>query len=143
MKTALDSNILSSLWSAEKFAEQIRQKLVEARARGSVVLCAPVYVELSAHPLVTPGVVDRLLKEADITIEFVLDEPMWRMAAKCSAADANRTSSGGSPKRLLADFLIAAHALLNADRLFTLDASRYQQDFPELRLLWSAPWRTS
>lgn len=137
MKTALDSNVLSSLWSAEKSAEQIRQKLVEARARGSVVLCAPVYVELSAHPLVTPGVVDRLLKEADITIEFVLDEPMWRMAAKRSAAYANRrrTSSGESRKRLLADFLIAAHALLNADRLFTLDASRYQQDFPELKLL--------
>lgn len=137
MKTALDSNILSSLWSAEKSAEHIRQKLIDARARGSIVLCAPVYVELSAHPLVTPGVVDRLVKEADITIEFVLDESVWRKAAERFAAYAQRrrTSAGGLPKRLLADFLIAAHALLNADHLFTLDASRYQQDFPELRLL--------
>ena len=137
MKTALDSNILSSLWSAEKSAEHITQKLVEARARGGIVLCAPVYVELTAHPLVTPGMVDRLLKEADIAIEFVLDEAVWRMAAERFAAYAHRrrTSAGGVPKRLLPDFLIAAHALLNADRLFTLDASRYQQDFPELRLL--------
>jgi predicted nucleic acid-binding protein len=35
---------------------------------------------------------------------------------------------------LLPDFLIAAHALLRADRLMTLDPARYQQDFPELRL---------
>ena len=137
MKTALDSNILSSLWSAEKSAEHITQKLVEARARGGIVLCAPVYVELTAHPLVTPGMVDRLLKEADIAIEFVLDEAVWRMAAERFAAYAHRrrTSAGGVPKRLLPDFLIAAHALLNADRLFTLDASRYQQDFPEPKLL--------
>ncbi|HEV2397737.1 MAG TPA: type II toxin-antitoxin system VapC family toxin [Candidatus Sulfotelmatobacter sp.] len=137
MKTALDSNILSSLWSAEKSAEQIRQNLVDARARGSIVLCAPVYVELAAHPLVTPGMVDRLLKEADITIEFVLDESVWRKAAERFAAYAHRrrTSTGGLPKRLLPDFLIAAHALMNADRLFTLDASRYQQDFPELALV--------
>ncbi len=137
MRTALDSNILSSLWSAERSAESIRQKLVDARARGSIVLCAPVYVELAAHPLVTPGVVDRLLKEADITIEFVLDEPVWRKAAERFADYAQRrqTSAGGLSKRLLADFLIAAHALLSADRLFTLDASRYQQDFPDLRLL--------
>lgn len=137
MKTALDSNILSSLWSAEPSAEHIRQKLVDARARGSIVLCAPVYVELSAHPLVSANMVDRLLKQADITVEFVLDEPVWRMAAERFAAYARRirTSAGGLPKRLLPDFLIAAHASLNADRLFTLDASRYQQDFPELRLL--------
>lgn len=137
MKTALDSNILSSLWSAEKSAEHIRQNLVDARARGSIVVCAPVYVELAAHPLVTPGMVDRLLKEADITIEFVLDESVWRKAAERFAAYAHRrrTSAGGLPKRLLPDFLIAAHALMNADRLFTLDASRYQQDFPELALV--------
>jgi len=137
MKTALDSNILSSLWSAEQSAEHIRQNLVIARARGSIVVCAPVYVELAAHPLVTPGMIDRLLREADITIEFALDEDVWRKAAERFAAYARRrrTSAGGLPKRLLPDFLIAAHALLNADRLFTLDASRYQQDFPELSLL--------
>src|SRR5438046_5990875 len=44
-------------------------------------------------------------------------------------------SRAGSPKRLLVDFIVAAHALLRADRLMTLDASRYRQDFPKLRLL--------
>jgi predicted nucleic acid-binding protein len=36
---------------------------------------------------------------------------------------------------LLADFLIGAHALVQADQLLTLDSTRYSQDFPEVRLL--------
>ena len=40
-----------------------------------------------------------------------------------------------TPKRLLADFVIGAHALYSADRLLTLDEGRYRRDFPELKLL--------
>jgi predicted nucleic acid-binding protein len=70
-------------------------------------------------------------------VDFLLEEPVWRKAAERFAAYAQRrrSSGGGSAKRVLADFLIAAHALLNADQFFTLEASRYRQDFPELRLL--------
>src|SRR5437773_7009395 len=46
-----------------------------------------------------------------------------------------RQSRAGSPKWLLVDFIVAAHALHRADRLMTLDANRYRQDFPKLRLL--------
>ena len=137
MKTALDSNILSSLWSAEPSAPQVKQQLISGRAQGSIVVCAPVYTELAAHPLLSPGLLDRLLAEAGITVEFVLDEPVWRKAAErfASYAKRRRRSGGAAPKRFLADFLIAAHALLRADRLFTLDPERYRQDFPELRLV--------
>ena len=137
MTTAVDSNILSALWSAEPSAPRVKRQLIEARAQGSIVLCGPVYVELAAHPLVSLGRVDRLLEEADILVEFDLAEPIWRKAAERFAAyaDRRRRSGGTSPKRLLADFLIAAHALVCADRLLTLDATRYQQDFPELRLV--------
>jgi predicted nucleic acid-binding protein len=136
MKTALDSNILSSLWSAEPSAPRVRQQLIDARAQGSIVVCAPVYVELGAHPLLSPGTVDRLLAEAGVAVEFDLEERVWRMAAQGFAAYAQRRrrSGGQPPKRLLADFVIAAHALLCADRLLTLDSSRYQQDFPNLQL---------
>jgi predicted nucleic acid-binding protein len=137
MKTALDSNILSSLWSGEPSAPRIRQQLIEARAQGSIVVCAPVYAELAAHPLASLGLVDRLLAQAEIVVEFVLDEAVWRTAAKGFAAYAKRrrASGGDMPKRLLIDFVIAAHASLRADRLITLDASRYKLDFPKLRLV--------
>ena len=136
MKTALDSNILSALWSSEPSAAHLKIQLQHARAQGAVVICAPVYAELLAHPRVTRAFVDQFLADTGITIEFILEEIVWRKAAEafCAYAHRRRDSGGSSPKRFLADFLIAAHALLQADRLLTLDASRYQMDFPELRL---------
>lgn len=137
MKTALDSNILSAFWSNEPSAARIERELKNSRAQGSLVVCAPVYVELAAHPLVAPGFVDKFLAGTGIAVEFILDETVWRMAAEgfTAYAERRRRSGGTSPKRLLPDFLIAAHAVLRADRLFTLDPARYQQDFPQLRLV--------
>jgi predicted nucleic acid-binding protein len=101
------------------------------------VVCAPVYVELLAHPLVSPDFVDRFLAETGIAVEFDLDESIWRKAAEGFVAYARRRrrAHGSSPKRLLSDFIIAAHALLRADRLLTLDPTRYRQDFPKLRIV--------
>jgi predicted nucleic acid-binding protein len=67
----------------------------------------------------------------------MLKERVWRRVSEGFTAYAQRRGkSGGSlPKRLLADFIIASHALVQADCLFTLDPDRYRQDFPELRLL--------
>jgi predicted nucleic acid-binding protein len=72
-----------------------------------------------------------------IYLDFLLDEQVWERAANAFVAyvQRRRQSRGGSPKRLLVDFIVAAHALLRADRLMTLDATRYRQDFPKLRLL--------
>jgi predicted nucleic acid-binding protein len=50
-------------------------------------------------------------------------------------AKRRRRSRAGSPKRMMIDFMVAAHALLRADRLMTLDASRYRRDFPMLRIV--------
>lgn len=102
-----------------------------------MVVCPPVYVELFAHPLVSPGFVDKFLAETAIAVEFDLDEPVWRRAAEGFAAYAQRRrlSAGTSPRRMLPDFIIAAHALFRADRLLTLDPTRYRQDFPQLRIL--------
>jgi len=137
MKTALDSNILSCLWSNEPSAGHIEEQLSVSRALGAIVVCAPVYIELLAHPLVSKDFVNQFLAETGIAVEFMLDEPVWRKAGEgfVTYAKRRRRSGGVTPKRLLVDFVIAAHALLGADRLLTLDPSRYQQDFPDLRLV--------
>jgi hypothetical protein len=137
MRTALDSNILSSLWSNEPSAERIQAELRRARSQGGIVVCAPVYVELVAHPLVAPGFVDEFLAETTIAIDFDLDESIWRKAAEAFAAyvQRRRRSGGTSPKRVLPDFIMAAHALLRADQLMTLDPARYKLDFPKLHLV--------
>jgi len=137
VRTALDTNILSALWSGEPGASQVAAQLAEARARGGLVICAAVYAELLAHPSASHRFVDEFLAETTIAVDFDLDESIWRQAAKGFAAYAERRrrSKGGSAKRLLVDFVIAAHAQLRADRLMTLDPSRYRQDFPKLRLV--------
>jgi predicted nucleic acid-binding protein len=137
MRTALDTNILSLFWSREPWAAAIADHLSKARAEGGLVVSAPVFVDLSAIPTGDAQRVEKLLAEMAIAVDFDLGEDVWRLAAKSFAAYAirRRRSGGGSPKRLLPDFVIASHALLRADRLMTRDASRYAQDFPSLRLL--------
>ena len=137
MRTALDTNVLSALWSGEPSARRIESALFKARKDGGLVICAPVYCELLAYPSATRQFVREFLDETGILVDFPLDEQVWQGAASAfvAYAERRRRSHGGSPKRLLVDFIIAAHALLQADRLMTLDASRYKQDFPKLRVV--------
>jgi predicted nucleic acid-binding protein len=137
VRTALDTNVLSALWSGEPLASRMANQLADAHARGGLVVCGPVYAELLAHPSATRNFVDGFLTDTGITVDFDLGEEVWRQAGKSFAlyAQRRRKSSGGSPKRLLVDFVIAAHALLSADRLMTLDASRYIKDFPRLQVV--------
>ena len=137
MRTALDTNVLSALWSGEPSARGIESVLFKARGEGGLVICAPVYCELLAHPSATQRFVQEFLSETGIFVDFLLDAQVWQRAANAFVAYAQRRrrSRGGSPKRMLVDFVIAAHALLRADRLMTLDASRYRRDFPKLHII--------
>jgi predicted nucleic acid-binding protein len=137
LRTALDTNVLSALWSGESSARGIESVLFKARGEGGLVICAPVYCELLAYPSATQGFVQEFLGDTGIFVEFLLDEEIWQRAANgfVAYAQRRRRSGGGTPKRMIVDFVVAAHALLRADRLITLDASRYRQDFPKLRII--------
>lgn len=95
-----------------------------------------MFVELCPYPGVTEELARTFLNETGIDVDFLLEEDVWRETALRFAKYAGRRpkSSGGLPKRMLADFLVGAHALLKADRFLTLDQDRYLKDFPELRL---------
>jgi len=135
MRTAVDTNVISALWSAEPSSSQVLALLDNAAEAGGLVICAPVYAELLAHPRTNVSFVDNFMKETGIAIDFDFGEQVWREVSLRFAKYAARrpASRGGSAKRLLADFMVGAHALIRADRLLTLDASRYAKDFPELK----------
>ena len=101
------------------------------------MICAPVFVELSAVPGMNVQTARKALADMAIAIDFDIEEDVWILAAQTFAAYSirRRRSGGGSHKRLLADFVIASHAMLKADRLMTRDISRYATDFPNLRLI--------
>jgi predicted nucleic acid-binding protein len=125
------------LWSGEPLAEKIAGDLARAQEQGGLVICGAVYAELLAHPAATVDFVDTFLRDTKVSVDFESDEALWRMAASgfSTYAQRRRKSGGGSPKRLLVDFLVAAHATLRADRLMTLDAERYERGFPKLRIV--------
>ena len=72
-----------------------------------------------------------------IAVEFEFQRPVWVEAGRRFAnyARRRRRSANQGPKRLLADFIIGSHALVQADRFMTLDPKRYNRDFPELKLI--------
>jgi predicted nucleic acid-binding protein len=138
VRTAIDTNVISIIWSGDPPAAEAASLLGRAAREGALVISAPVYVELMAHPKATQHLMDHFLANTRVEVDFVIDEPVWRETAKRYASYAlrRRKSGGGEAKRRLPDFIIGAHAYLCADRLFTLDPQRYAQDFPKLRLMW-------
>ncbi len=137
MRTAIDTNILSALWSNESTAANIPQQLGEAQNHGALLISPVVYAELLAYPKATESFVDGFLSDTGITVDFDIEGAVWVDAGRRFAryADERRKSAHGDPKRLLADFLIGSHALLQADRLMSFDATRYRQYYPELKLV--------
>jgi predicted nucleic acid-binding protein len=137
LRTAVDTNVFSALWSSEPTAQLVIRLLGQARSAGSIAICGPVYAELFAHPKVTSGFVDKFLTDTEVQIDFDCGEKTWRDVARSYAlyAERRRRSDSNSAKRLLVDFVVGAHAMHHADQLLTLDASRYRTDFPELKVI--------
>ena len=137
MRTAIDTNVLSALWSKEAKGLDIAKNLGNAKTEGGLVVGAPVYAELLAHPKATESFVNGFLADTGIDVDFEFQQSVWLEAGRRFAryARRRRRTAHHGPKRLLADFIIGSHALKQADRLLTLDPKRYKQEFPELKLI--------
>ena len=137
MRTAIDANIFSSIWSNESTSEQVVEQLGKAKQEGVLLISPFAFAELLAHPNMTAGDVHSFLDATGVVIDYKLDEQLWTEAGQrfVRYSARRRKATSEVPRRILADFLIGAHALVQAERLLTLDPKRYSQDFPELRLL--------
>ncbi len=136
MITAIDTNILSAVWDREPGSARWVELLGESFRAGSLVVCGVVFAEALAHPRASEDFVRNFFKETGILVDFGADEILWTETARRYSRYAlrRRQSSGQATKRLLADFVVGTHALLHADRLFTLDKGRYEHEFPEIEL---------
>lgn len=138
MTTAVDTNVIVALWSREpELSVPTRAALEAAAGDGRLVVSAPVFAELIAAPGFTEDEVAEFCRETGIEVEWQIGENVWREAGRAFQSYARRRRRSGDthPRRILADFLIGAHAWTNGYALLTMDKSIYRAAFPALKLL--------
>jgi hypothetical protein len=135
MTTALDTNMLVALWNEDEMLNlAVKAAMRAALLQGNLVIAAVVFAELIASPTRDETFVDEFIARTGVTVDWNLTEGIWREAGRAFHTHSARRprQSGPAPRRILADFLIGAHALQNGLPLLTLDQRFYRAAFPRL-----------
>jgi predicted nucleic acid-binding protein len=104
--------------------------LIDARRNGQLVICDVTYTELAPAFATESDVQDALLK-LGVAFEAVTPSSAWKAGVSFRAY----RDAGGPRERLIPDFLIAAHASVQADRLAAAERGylrNYVADVPLL-----------
>jgi predicted nucleic acid-binding protein len=129
--TAIDTNVLLDvLVPGERYCESSIEAIESSAMSGSLVICDLVYAELCVH-FHTQRECDAFLEASRIRVESLTRETHF-LASRAWRA---YRKQGGKRTRLLADFLIGAHAQTQATRLLSRDRGFYASLFPALKLV--------
>ena len=137
MTTAVDTNVVIALWDRDPTLSLAAQTALEAAfGRGDLVVAAPVFAELLAAPGRTEAFINSFFEDTGVTVDWALSESIWRSAGRAfqKYAERRRKHRDSGTRRILADFLIGAHAQVLGYRLLTLDEGLYQAAFPTLTI---------
>jgi len=130
MTTAIDSSVLIAIGNGEPGHEAWQEVLDRAAQEGVLTICPVVLAELSArYPSLEPLAGD--LERLGIRIDGFSD------AACFLAGETFRRyrAQGGPRTTMIPDFMVAAHAQKQADRLAAMDRGYLRSYFASLCLL--------
>lgn len=136
MIAALDTNIVVSVLEGEdKLANRLAMLLDRLADQGPLLIAPVVYAELLAAPSRSPALVDAFLSHTPVRIDWSLEEAVWRAAGLAYRAYVQRRQAEAADvvvRRILADFVIGAHAVQRQATLLTWDEGIYRTYFPGL-----------
>jgi predicted nucleic acid-binding protein len=142
MPAAVDTNVLLPVMRGDPGSAVILVPFLDRFILSvGLVISGPVYAELAAAPGIQVEALDRFLAAGEIAVELDLPRTVWLRAATSfrSYAERRLASGAGWPRRILADFLIGAHAELHADLLLTYNADDFGRMFPDLEVVVPPP----
>lgn len=141
MRSAVDTNMISAIWTQQPNHIEAKTILGKALDSGGLVISGIVYAELLAHPRMDSRTLEGFLFQTRIEVDDAMSRAIWREAGDRFRRYADRRKKAGANphRRLVADFVIGAHALLNADRLITFNGADFRLDFPELAIAPDLP----
>jgi predicted nucleic acid-binding protein len=130
MITALDSSVLWAIVKQESGHEEWVQALIRAASEGPMVISPVAFAELSPSTSSAESLLGFL---GQLAIQY---DPISPDAAYLAGQTFRRYREAGGPRQhLVPDFLIAAHARIQANRLAAIDRGYLRKWFPELQLL--------
>jgi predicted nucleic acid-binding protein len=130
MTTAIDTNVLLDVLIPNESFYAASVEALERSATGLLVICDIVYAELAIH-FEEQSECDEFLASNEIRVQSLTREAHF-LASRAWRAYRQR---GGKRSRILADFLIGAHAQKQATRLLSRDRGFYRDLFPDLALV--------
>lgn len=128
MITASDTNVLIDFFRGDPvYGARAIELIGVARSRGTVIICPVVYGEL-VPSFNSKAELDARLRSIEVQLSPIDDAIAYEAGRRWQ----RYRQAGGTRTRLIADFLIGAHALAAADTFLTRDLGFYQTYFPEL-----------
>ena len=129
MITSVDTNVLLDVFiSGATHHSQSQEWLISAYDRGAIFVCDIVYAEL-VPAFGDRSSLDRALREINATVSEIDTAIAYEAGMRWS----RYRKAGGPRGRIIADFLIGAHAVVRADTFLTRDRGFYATYFPELQ----------
>ena len=129
MITAVDTNVLLDVFRPNpRHGPQSADWLQHAYDDGAIVVCDVVYAELVPF-FGDRMTLDRALREVNATLSPIDSSIAYEAGMRWM----RYRRAGGPRTRIVADFLIGAHALAVADTFLTRDRGFYATYFLDLR----------